>query len=344
VCAPKKAAAARIRIVDAATEGLARYPDAAWQMVTFGLPHRARHDARRLVDLTLTAWRWARQRGPLKAIHERLVHATVRGLEMPHGAHGWHPHVHFLMLTDDWTEDDRQTAAATWRRGVERFASELFPAEPPGTFTPHARWGVEWSTPVRAGDDLEARVSYVAKLGLELTALDKPHKGKGSSRSHWEIMRDAVDRSRSDSERSRDVSQMREYEHGMKGRRLLVIDPRATAMAKVGKAKRELAAELAAEREGLAIKDRDDETVAGGAEEIRTPVEEEAMALLRRAKWRNPTIFADVLAAVVAAAAAGGPVAATEALDAFIRTHCVFRREAPNSTGPPVSTGPPLAA
>lgn len=313
-------------------------------MVTFTLAHRARHDATRLLDLTLSAWRWARQQRRMKELHEGRVEATIRALEMPHGDHGWHPHIHFLMLTEEWDADDRETAGDLWIEAVDRFASTVFPEERPGTFTPREPWAVEWSNPIRAGDDPQRAADYVTKMGLELTALDKPHKGKGNARNHWEIMRDAVDPSRSAANQSRDTSSMRGYEQATKGRRLLIIDSRATALARVGKAKRELAEELAAERDGLAIKDRDEASLLTSAEEIRIHVEEEAMSLLRRARWRHPTIFADVLLAVRDAAAAGGAIAATEAFDTFIRTHCVFRRDPPSCTGPPHSTGPPIAA
>lgn len=108
------------------------------------------------------------------------ISGYIRALEVTHGSkHGWHPHIHALLLTDaNLTEE--QTALATewlatrWQKCVER---SLGPEHRPNLSN-----GTDFS-PCRVAD-------YLSKLGLELTAPGRSKRAKNGNRTPMEIAYD----------------------------------------------------------------------------------------------------------------------------------------------------------
>jgi hypothetical protein len=220
VCSRKLRTERGKRVV-AAVEGLR----GRWQMLTATL----RHNAGMALDDEKTggkvtkpgtygaltrAWRRTRQGGKVQAIWSERVTASVRATEVTYAEHGAHPHVHVLLRTSEWTDEERQLLLDKYREAIAR---EL------GTEgTPDAVHALTWSEPFDA-DDARGRALYVAKLGLELSGAGKV--GKKGSRTHWQVaQRAAAGDSRARALWSR-------FYAATKGRRMLELDARANEAA-----------------------------------------------------------------------------------------------------------------
>jgi hypothetical protein len=177
--------------------------EARWQMLTLTMQHSRAQSLRELVDALFAAWRRVRSTRRVRAVFERRVTASIRALEITFGSNGWHPHVHLLLRTSDWSEEERQALAEEWLEVV------------PGL---QAR-AVRWSTPVESWH--RRRALYLTKLGAEVAGIGKTCKN--GNETPWQL-----------AERSlRDPGALRwwrEYQETMHGRRLLVFDKRAKAL------------------------------------------------------------------------------------------------------------------
>lgn len=184
-------------------------------MVTLTLRHSRADTLRELVDLLLRAWRWVRSRRPMRDIFDRRVTATVRALEVTGGwgvdargkkQGGWHPHVHLLMKTSEWTEGEQRILLWLWNQALGEHA---------GTVTD----SVWWSTPI--DDWQKERARYAFKLGCEIAGVGKT--GTGGSLNQWGIAEAAL----TDDAMAR---RWTEFQNVMRGRRILELDERAAAL------------------------------------------------------------------------------------------------------------------
>lgn len=195
VCAERKAAdrAAQLdRMMSADETG-------TWQMVTLTVRHHAGETLAAVLERLVVAWRRVRATRPVREAFAVHVTASVRAIEVTHGANGWHPHVHLLLRTDAWSESERAALLAAWLRAVDASTER----------------GVVWSTPIRRWEGERAR--YLAKLGAELAGIGKAPKA--GNRSPWQLADSAAH------ERL-----WREYQDTMHGRRMLEFDERAKAL------------------------------------------------------------------------------------------------------------------
>ena len=187
-----------------------------WQMVTLTVRHFEGMPLRSLSRGVMAAWRRARQGGATQRIWRARVQASVRAAEITRGSHGWHPHLHVLLKTDGFTDDEKATLLARWLECVER---ELGPA-----CVPNEEHAIVWSTPIdwcaaRAKD----RVRYLVKLGLELSG---PKEGRRGSLTHWDVARLATEGD------TQAQAWWTEFYRATKGRRMVELDDRAAAFAK----------------------------------------------------------------------------------------------------------------
>ena len=191
-----------------------------WQMVTFTVRHLNGMALQTLLDGLSKAWRGTRQGGRIQRLWSQLVTATIRAIEITHGKHGWHPHVHVLMRTDEWSESDRAALLARWRDHVKR---ALGPE-----CVPSVKRAIKWSDPVHVtyGKELtpaqQRRLRYVFTLGLEIGG---SKHARGASRSHWQVAEDAV------KGRGNSVALWHEFCAATRGRRMIELDDRAAAFA-----------------------------------------------------------------------------------------------------------------
>jgi hypothetical protein len=235
-------------------------------MLTVTLRHDVHLPLRALKSIVMGAFRAARQSRPVRSIYDEKVRATMRAVEVTHGANGWHPHLHVLMLTEDWTPEERATFQACYERAVQRLANKAGVLY--SRVAPKRGVAMKWSNAKRTQAEIE-KCNYLAKLGWEMTNA----AGKGDPQ--FAIARRAV---AGDEHAS---SLWREYTAAMKGTRLIELDERACSFAgsKVGDGTCEL------------------EPV-----ELHVEIGPYRLMALRDAERTNPTVTRDVL---VEAARAG---------------------------------------
>lgn len=212
VCAARVCAGRADELAHAVAWGAENGLDAF--LVTATVRHAWTDSAARTIAGVADAWRRLVRGAPWRRFLARAgVRHWVRGMELTHGANGWHPHLHVLMLVDrnartshrEWSEptilaeDADGWLCDRWRECVVReLGADCAPSEAHGF------------------DVRPAHVaSYVAKLGLELAGADTKRAASGS-RTPWQIAYDAM-RER----RPRDVELWREYTDATHGHRQL---------------------------------------------------------------------------------------------------------------------------
>lgn len=175
-----------------------------WRMVTFTMPHNRGAPLAESWTRLLDAWRRVRSTRRVRAAYDAHVTASVRAVEVTYGrAHGWHPHLHVLLRSDEWSVAELAELEAAWIRATGARAGV----------------GVVWSAPTDVDVDpsaVERIAAYVAKLGLELAGAGKD----GSPRSVWALAERALS--------SRDDARAwQEYQRAIRGRRPYELDERA---------------------------------------------------------------------------------------------------------------------
>jgi hypothetical protein len=227
----------RVERIGAALRGLG----GRWQMLTITLRHRPGMPLQRLLIGLAAAWRLSRQGGAVQVLWDQLVTASVRAFEVTHGENGWHPHIHMLLRTEEWTEADKRTLTERFQEAVSgirvthrlnKKGEWVLRKKAPPQIVIDAGLGSEclplrsraivWSEPFDASD-AKGRETYLAKLGLEVAGLAK--EGRSGSRSPWQI---AYDASYGDEHSQRLWA---EYCHASRGRRALELDDRASDAA-----------------------------------------------------------------------------------------------------------------
>lgn len=169
-----------------------------WRMLTLTLPHVEGQPLKALRAKLMLAWRKTRRTRTVREIFERRVSASARALEVTHGRNGWHPHLHLLLQTADWSESDRDALVYEWckQSGASR------------------ERGVNWAF---------ASGSYLAKMGAEVAGIGKTPKNGNAT--PWQLAERAL---RGD-ETARAL--WTEYQHAMHGARILELDERAKELA-----------------------------------------------------------------------------------------------------------------
>jgi len=191
-----------------------------WQMLTLTIRHRNGDrllPMRKGIMLALRKMRARRDMAPMFA----KVSGSARVIEITHGANGWHPHLHLLLRTEEWSAEEQAMLETTWRKIVSKIMGPQH--------APDLDHGAKWSPPIRVRGDRpltqDGQAAYIAKLGLEVTWNAKSTRAK-TSRNPWEIGRDAAE----GCELSRSL--WLEYEASTYKCRALELDDRAAAWAK----------------------------------------------------------------------------------------------------------------
>lgn len=184
--------------------------DGRWQMVTLTLRHHGGESLREVLGRLVRAWRAVRAHRTVRTIMKQRVSASCRALEVTFGSNGWHPHIHILWRTSEWTATERAELEALWCSAA---GAEL------GV-------GVRWSTPIYSWQPERAR--YLARLGCEVSGV-----GKAARAGHltpWQVANYAAEAKRAAVCDARWLFRWREFQESMKGRRVLELDERAKAM------------------------------------------------------------------------------------------------------------------
>lgn len=186
-------------------------PEGRWQMVTLTLRHHARQDLPGLLALLFATWRRVRATRAVREIMARRVRASVRALEVTFSwANGWHPHLHLLWGTTEWKPRERRILLREWARALDERKT--------------VRHLIRWSTAFHGFD--RNRAWYMAKLGCEIAGIGK--EAHGPNLKPFQLAQLAADGIENAQRK------WREYQWGMKGRRILEMDERAKALAAAG--------------------------------------------------------------------------------------------------------------
>ena len=152
-------------------------------LVTFTLPHDQGDRLLPLYHAVTDSYRYVRSGSPWYRAKEAIGYVgEIRALEATVGAHGWHPHLHILLLTQrplspDQLEQLRSYYFRRWSTRVERF----------GYRAPTAEHGV---TVVASHRD-----EYLAKMGLADELVKGSGKAaRGESRTPIEVLADFAER------------------------------------------------------------------------------------------------------------------------------------------------------
>jgi hypothetical protein len=177
-------------------------------MLTLTLPHTAGDRLKRTRTLAAAAWkRVAQGRAWLSLRDELAVVGFIRALEVTHGANGWHPHVHALVLTEaPLTSADqdalRDHAFGAWRASVVKH----------GHAAPE-----QWCTTLTSITD-DGIAHYATKMGaaLELTQGAGKLGRSTTARTPFAVAQDYFTTGDVD-----DLALWQEWERDMKGARQL---------------------------------------------------------------------------------------------------------------------------
>lgn len=294
-CSSRIRAEKATKIIRAIAVGEEQYPRATWGMLTLTIRHDGSEPLLSQRKGLMSALRRMRQRGSVQRIWKKRIFASVRAIEVKHGAHGWHPHLHLLVLTTEWTDDERRVLNDAWRDAV---LDELGESAEPDEFI-----GVRWSAPRKNSGGAAAQ--YLAKLGLEMTHIQNKGRDHAGGRTQWDIGRDAAREMKAAQERARkekrfvvDVADLpnvllwREYERAMKGVRCIEMDDRMAAMAKRG------AEKVAAEEVS--------EEIGEPAPSVRVRLDAIDFRAIRRVEKEDPLVLRKILDA----ASRAGPLEA----------------------------------
>jgi hypothetical protein len=184
-------------------------------LLTVTVPHDVGDELAPLRKAVALAWRKVASGAPWKRIVAEFgIVGSVRALEVTTGPHGWHPHLHVLVLTAAKLESratgelgDRG-ARLRWKIH-ERWSSRIHKA---GYRRPSIEHGVSL--------EISHRDEYVAKMGLA-DELSRPGRKKGRAPGHRSPMQILLAIARAKVANKRDRALWREYSRALRGARQL---------------------------------------------------------------------------------------------------------------------------
>lgn len=151
-------------------------------MATLTIPHHRFDKLPALLKGVSTAWRYTKQgRGWVETRGNSGWVGDIRALEVTHGEHGWHPHLHVLIFFKAGARPAAVEAFShwlfdAWQRAIERLtgkccSEKAFAWEPVDAVTGAARYLAKWGP------------------SLELTKANSK-QGKNGGRTAFQILRD----------------------------------------------------------------------------------------------------------------------------------------------------------
>lgn len=295
-CAPKIRQARAVQIERLGTAHLEA--GGGLEFATLTMSHHSGDPLALTLDTVQNGWRSVQQNRAVRRLFTRLgILGAVRATEITHGYNGWHPHLHVLLFTTrQLTADDRAELQAVlftaWRSYVVKR----------GYFEPSEARGVllREVTLSRGADGLAAYLTKVQDSYGRATTIAREmargdlKKGRRAARSPFEIAEGAA------AGVAADVALWHEYEAATKGRRVITVSRRLTAL--------------------YGVEDQGDEDLAAADEAV-------AVAALDAAEYRLVVRY-KARVALLDAAERGGSEAVYERLRAVVRRHDHEQRKA----------------
>lgn len=204
-------------------------------MATATFPHHGGHRLSTSYEILAKSWSKLKASAPWKRLASEIGYlGTVTATEVTHGAHGWHPHKHALILTDEPLTDDKveelqDVLGERWADRIERWywsadrelkCRRIDRRLPDGHTPVLGRPSKERGLRVQQADRDAA--GYVAHTGLarEVTRVDCKEAADGH-RTPWQILQDYARRGW---QTDRDL--WAEYARTMQGKPALVWSPK----------------------------------------------------------------------------------------------------------------------
>lgn len=173
-----KIAARRSSEVTELVKAHAKAGQAAY-MATLTVKHGLGDNCESLRKSISKAWNMLMRSGSMRNLRDRYnVVGYVRSLEITHGKHGWHPHLHILFLAGDMDKKD-QTACADkvfdrWKHVLAKLDFEA------------SRAGYDFQRATNA----DTAAQYVAKWGAGTEIAKGSEKLGKAGRSPWQLLDD----------------------------------------------------------------------------------------------------------------------------------------------------------
>lgn len=192
--------------------------------VIFTARHANGHDLRAMRRHVARAWQRCVNGNPWKRLQKRIGHeGTVRALDVTLGGHGWHPHLHILLLTAGPVAPRELVALRRflfdrWTRALGRASVPGSTLEAPSAKSMLTRGrGVRLKRAVVAGYLAEASITWSDELGSGTMK-----RARGGNRTPWQML-DAVRRNvyNTPAERRADVARWRAWATEIAGARQL---------------------------------------------------------------------------------------------------------------------------
>lgn len=156
--------------------------------LTLTVRHTADQPLRLLWDAVATGWHrvasgaaWHGGKCTLGDVERFGIRHFIRTVEVTHGKHGWHPHMHAVLLVDKRLSKGEISALrdriyTRWSKGVASC----------GLDAPSPDWGINLQ-PVGEGSEFKALASYMTKGHFGDFALDEEDVKRRSERAAWEL-------------------------------------------------------------------------------------------------------------------------------------------------------------
>lgn len=148
-------------------------------MATLTVRHGLGDNCEALRKTISKAWHNLMRSGSMRLIRDRYnIVGYVRALEITHGKHGWHPHLHVLFLAQDMSVES-QTACGDaifkrWQHGLKKLEIEA------------CRKGYDF----QRATNPDAAAEYVAKWGAGTEIAKGSEKLGKAGRSPWQLLDD----------------------------------------------------------------------------------------------------------------------------------------------------------
>lgn len=173
-------------------------------MLTLTVRHALGDDLKAVRKGVANAWRYMQAGKQWQAIRQQeKLTGYVRALEVTHGKHGWHPHLHILLMMPPTTAAKRvklrERFSARWQSAVERALGV--------DFVPNDHLGTNLK--------IAEKEDYITKLGLEISDVGTK-RGRGENRNPWQIGQDY-----SETKSEQDAALWQAYVLGIRGARML---------------------------------------------------------------------------------------------------------------------------
>lgn len=256
-----------------ASKPASKQADRGIEFVTLTLRHHKGQSLQEVWDTISYCWkavtRGASWHGGVRMVGDKQTYGIahwIKSVEVTHGEHGWHVHLHVLLLCEGkLSEAERNKLSA---RMFKRWSNAALRK---GFDAPEERYGIKIKAAVTDQNTakLGAYLSkgQTSKLAAELASGQASKQARGKNRTPFQVLLDIADARESHKDYGRDLAIWREWEISSSGRRQMAWSRGA--------------------KEALGVADLDDEQILAKDDEENFP-DPYSVAYVARENWHKP--------------------------------------------------------